>query len=392
MKRSTRMLVAAGAAMTAGLILVSWGVVRLRQQDEDPAVSSTTQTVSPPVPVGAGSGENSTPGGLQELVGQDSVTTEVNAKAPGFASSTFDGEAVRSIDFQGNKVLLLEFWSVFCTSCILEMPFLAELQRKYGPEGLQVVGVNTDYFGPERVKRFLDRLEFKPPYPIIHDRSQQISRQFNVEALPVTVLIDSSGWIRMYHLGYKPADQKTLESLVKKWVGKIRETTETVRSTGGKTPLAGEGNEGPATGAVLPAVTFLDEQGRRMTLNEYRAGRPLVLFYWSLFCQPCREEMPQMAELSRRLGEKGVAFLSVNVDTSRLTGGVKKFLSGNPLPFPTALDAQSDPPGGLEKGLGVAYTPTIVMAGMEGTVRKTLVGGSPPEVIEATLGEFAASR
>src|SRR5512138_3525872 len=70
--------------------------------------------------------------GLRELEpDRESVTTEVNAKAPALAATSLDGERIRSIDFIGNKVVLLEFWSVFCSSCISEMPFLAQLHEKY---------------------------------------------------------------------------------------------------------------------------------------------------------------------------------------------------------------------------------------------------------------------
>ena len=57
-----------------------------------------------------------------------------------------------------------------------------------------------------------------------------------------------------------------------------------------------------------------------MSLNVYRRGRPLAIFAWTLFCQPCRQEMPWLSREAERLAPRGVVFLSVNVDTARLGG------------------------------------------------------------------------
>lgn len=332
-------------------------------------------------------------GFLRELIGQESITTEVNAKAPGLASVSLDNRNIRSIDFIGDKVILLEFWSVFCTSCIQEMPFLGELYEKYREDGLEVIGINTDYFGNERIRRFFNRLEPRPVYPVIHDQSQEISRAFNVEAIPVTILIDSSGWIRMYHLGYKPEDQKTIEKMVKKWVGRIKETEETVRPVDGKTPVAMSGTGDGIEGKPLPHVSVMDMEGRRLSLAEYQGKRPMVIFFWSLFCQPCRQEMPHLSKLARmrdRIGD--LVFLSVNLDTSRLTDQVDNFLDRVPLDFPTLLDAHSDPPGSLADKLEVNYTPTIILVGRDGIVSNALVGGLSKEEIDRQLDSFVSAQ
>jgi thiol-disulfide isomerase/thioredoxin len=95
------------------------------------------------------------PGTIRELAGGASVTTDVNARAPAFARTDFSGGLVRTQDAIGRKVLLLDFWSVFCQSCLLEMPFLEGLHRRYASEGLEIVGVNTDFFPKERIRSFM---------------------------------------------------------------------------------------------------------------------------------------------------------------------------------------------------------------------------------------------
>jgi thiol-disulfide isomerase/thioredoxin len=332
-------------------------------------------------------------GTLREISSGESVTTEVNAKAPAFAAlSLDDDQPLRSIDFVGDKVVLLEFWSVFCTSCIQEMPFMAELDRKWKDKGLEVIGVNTDFFGPERVRRFMARLEPKPAYRMIADRNQRIAKAFNVEAIPVTVLIDSAGWIRLYHLGWQPDDRKVIEKEVAKWVGRIRETQETVAASGGKTPVAAGGAAAVKVEDPLPDAAIRTTGGERLSLAGYRAGKPMALFFWSLFCQPCREEMPIIDEAAARLGPDDGRILSVNVDAPRLVPAVKRFLDKESFRFTTVLDSQSEPAGGIAAALGIAYSPTVVFVGADGRVEKLMVGEIGKEELRSSLASFLGAE
>ncbi len=365
-------------AFVAG-VGAAWFGVRMLRHGEQPAASPEIGTGAPSIP-----GET-----IKELTSGESVTTEVNAKAPAFAANSLEGEElVRSIDFIGDKVLLLEFWSVFCSSCIQEMPFMVELDRRWKDKGLKIIGVNTDFFGPERIRRFMARLDPKPGYQMISDQNQRIARAFNVEAIPVTVLIDSSGWIRLYHLGWQPDDREVIEKEVAKWVGRIHESRETVAASGGKTPVAAGGGTKVKPGDLLPEMTSETAAGERLSLAGYRSGKPLVLFFWSLFCQPCREEMPIIEEAASQTDPDGGRILSVNLDAPRLLPAVRRFLEKESFPLPTLLDARSDPPGGMAASFGIAYTPTVIFINAEGKVSKLMVGEIGEEDLRQSLTSF----
>ena len=51
--------------------------------------------------------------------------------------------------------VLLDFWSIYCLSCIQELPSVIELYEKYKADGLRVLAINLDSFGVRRVKRFI---------------------------------------------------------------------------------------------------------------------------------------------------------------------------------------------------------------------------------------------
>ena len=62
-----------------------------------------------------------------------------NKPAPAWQLKDVEGKPVNSEDFKG-KVVVLDFWATWCGPCREEIPGFVELQKKYGPEGLVVVG------------------------------------------------------------------------------------------------------------------------------------------------------------------------------------------------------------------------------------------------------------
>jgi len=331
-----------------------------------------------PVPPGA------PPGTIRELSGGASVTTDVNARAPAFARTDFSGALVRTQDAIGTKVLLLDFWSVFCQSCLLQMPFLLELHRRYGSAGLEIVGVNTDFFPKERIVKFMEKTGLVLPYPLIHDRDQSLSRLFSVEALPVLVLIDSAGWIRMVHLGYKPDDEHEIERRVAQACGRIKETVVTLQPVGGTTAFSPpeKGRALAVVGTPVGGFVALDAEGREVPFALWRGDSPAVVFFWSLFCQPCRGEFEELENLAAHPPLPGLKVLAVNVDSPKLRQQAARFLAAKGSAMTGVFDREREAGRYEIAGLfGVSSTPSTFLVGADGTVHAAWSG----EVDEATL-------
>ena len=327
------------------------------------------------------------PGTIRELTDGPSVTTDVNARSPAFARADFAGALVRTQDAIGRKVLLLDFWSVFCQSCLHGMPFLQRLHERYAPEGLEIVGVNTDFFPKERIESFMRKTGLTLPYPLIHDRDQSLSKLFSVEALPVLVLIDSEGWIRMVHLGYRPGDEADIERRVRRACAGIRETVVTLQPVGGTTdfspPEAGRSIAAP--GAAIGDFTALDAAGAEVSFAGWRGRSPAVVFFWSLFCQPCREEFGPLAEIAARPPAPGLRVLAVNVDAAKLRGQAARFFAGRGGRITGVFDREDGSGRHEVAGLfGVSATPSTFLVGPEGTVLASWSG-------EVAAAELAAS-
>lgn len=142
--------------------------------------------------------------------------------APMFSGLTIDDKKIDFAQLKGKKVVLLDFWSIYCASCIEEMPGLIEMHNEFSSKGLQVIGVNLDSFGTHRVVKFMQGMETKINFPVVIDKTRQIATSFNAMVLPTTLLIDASGKIRFYHVGYKPGDEKKLRGIISQAVKEIK--------------------------------------------------------------------------------------------------------------------------------------------------------------------------
>ena len=143
------------------------------------------------------------------------------ADAPMFSGQTIDNQRLDYARLKGKKVVLIDFWSIYCASCIEEMPRLVELHNEFKDKGLVVIGVNLDSFGTHRVVRFMNSMETKINFPVIIDKNRQIAAAFSAMVLPTTIVIDVAGKVRFFHVGYKQGEEKQLRSIIGQAVKEI---------------------------------------------------------------------------------------------------------------------------------------------------------------------------
>jgi peroxiredoxin len=139
---------------------------------------------------------------------------EPGTPLPSFTATDLDGESVDSTAYKG-KILLIDFWSISCSGCLEEMPHLVDIYNRYSSQGLEAVGINTDR-SDKKVKRFMKKLPYEMTFRNLIDARAKIMRQLKVQMLPTTLLVDRTGIIRLYHVGYKAGYEKELEKEVKK--------------------------------------------------------------------------------------------------------------------------------------------------------------------------------
>jgi peroxiredoxin len=130
--------------------------------------------------------------------------------APDFALKSSSGENLRLSEYRGD-VVMINFWATWCGPCRQEMPLLDELYSRYQRVGFNLLGVNID----DDSSRAMDMInELGVSFPVLFDSSKQVSRLYQVDAMPVTVIVDREGNVRHVHQGYKPGyEQKYLDQV-----------------------------------------------------------------------------------------------------------------------------------------------------------------------------------
>lgn len=109
------------------------------------------------------------------------------------------------------QVVYLDFWASWCTPCKASFPFMNELHQQYGSKGLTLIGVNLD-----EQRSAADRFLQQTPalFRIVYDPKGVSPEQYQVKAMPTSVLIDRRGQVRLVHAGFRERDRESLRAQV----------------------------------------------------------------------------------------------------------------------------------------------------------------------------------
>lgn len=142
--------------------------------------------------------------------------------APDFSAQTIDAQPLNFAQLKGKKVVVLDFWSIYCASCVEEIPRLVEIYNEFKDKGLVTIGVNLDSFGTQRVVKFMSGMPTKITFPVIIDKDRKVATAFNAMVLPTTLVIGADGKIKFYHVGYKAGDEKLIRTVIADAVKQIK--------------------------------------------------------------------------------------------------------------------------------------------------------------------------
>ncbi|MBZ5556956.1 MAG: TlpA family protein disulfide reductase [Acidobacteriia bacterium] len=155
---------------------------------------------------------------LLTLNADPDLFTHATAAAPGTAACPADAKkanfnfTLKDVDNKPvaltslkGKVVLLDFWATWCGPCKIEIPWFIEFQKKYGPGGLQVVGVSVD--DPlAKLKPYVAQMKMN--YLVLqgldHDDMQDAFGP--LMGIPVTAVISREGKICAKHVGLTSKD------------------------------------------------------------------------------------------------------------------------------------------------------------------------------------------
>ena len=131
--------------------------------------------------------------------------------------TNIDGTTTKLKDLQG-KVVILDFWATYCPPCLEEIPHLKELQKKYGKENLEIIGLHVggDDYRP-KVPAFVEKL--KIDYPLATPESELTRFIFGArDDIPQTAIFDRKGKLVKKIIGFSSDIKKDLDAIIEKTV------------------------------------------------------------------------------------------------------------------------------------------------------------------------------
>jgi thiol-disulfide isomerase/thioredoxin len=127
-----------------------------------------------------------------------------------FSLQAFNGGTVSSDAFKG-KVVLLDFWEVWCGPCIASMPKVQKLYEQYKDKNFLAYGIINETTQLQSSKLLVEKKKLVFPMLI---GNEKIKQDYHLNAVPLYVLIDKQGNISLVHEGYTNELEKAIAKLV----------------------------------------------------------------------------------------------------------------------------------------------------------------------------------
>ena len=124
-------------------------------------------------------------------------------RAPDFSLERLEGGEVSLSDHRGD-VVLINFWATWCAPCRAEIPAIEAVHQARQNDGFVVLGVNYQE-SRDVVEPFARELAVT--YPVLLDESGRIMETYRAIGLPMSVLVDREGIIRVRHTGVLTEEQ-----------------------------------------------------------------------------------------------------------------------------------------------------------------------------------------
>jgi len=131
--------------------------------------------------------------------------------APPFKVTTSTGQPVTLANYKG-YVLILDFFASWCQPCKKSIPHIMELNRKYGKQGLQILGLSLDEDNGDLIDFITP---FKLNYPVAL-ANEDLQTEYGLRSLPTLYVINKKGIVVEKFMGLTDEVQKNVEITVRR--------------------------------------------------------------------------------------------------------------------------------------------------------------------------------
>jgi cytochrome c biogenesis protein CcmG/thiol:disulfide interchange protein DsbE len=131
-------------------------------------------------------------------------------QAPDFTLARLDGSGPLALSQLRGRVVVLNYWAAWCTTCRVEAAALAGASRTWRGRGVTFLGINVQDVDTDA--RQFER-EFGLTYPSVTDPAGEVMRRYGVTGVPETFILDAQGRVMAKWTG--AVDAASLDHLLR---------------------------------------------------------------------------------------------------------------------------------------------------------------------------------
>ena len=151
----------------------------------------------------------------------------VGAEAPDCELPLLEGGHQKLSEIEGKKVVVLDFWALWCAPCLEALPSIDKVATKFADHDVAFFAVNLGD-ETEEIRKYLDQHELKLPISI--DPKSELSELFHAESIPMTVIVDKQGVVQVVHVGFGSSLEQTLSDEIEAVLEGEQLAEETLRA------------------------------------------------------------------------------------------------------------------------------------------------------------------
>lgn len=139
-------------------------------------------------------------------------------------------------------------------------------------------------------------------------------------------------------------------------------------------------------GADAPEFSIKDTDGVAYDFTAEKGKKPVLLVFWSIFCEPCRFEMPVIQKIHEKYKDRGLDVLAIALDGEPLKNSIAGFVKQEGYTFRVLIDElDAKEMFKVADPYGVGGTPTIYVVNRGGRIALAKTGRMKEEELEKAV-------
>jgi thiol-disulfide isomerase/thioredoxin len=143
------------------------------------------------------------------------IEIRVGSQLPDFVLKKFGAGEVKASEL-GSRVTLINFWATWCEPCVIELPSLVKLHEKFKAKGFDIVAINVDDNPEQVLPRAIQKYGLN--FGVYLDPGQKLSELFDVQNIPLTVVMDRERKILFVEPGGRDWNDGAAQAMVQRWL------------------------------------------------------------------------------------------------------------------------------------------------------------------------------